>query len=99
MTFHVGQKLCCVDDSAWKCSLRNLPNRPVKGRVYTVRGFFGADSIYLEEILNPSDAKWGNGDVGEGSFWTRRFRPIVERKTSIEIFTTMLNPSKQGVDA
>lgn len=97
MTFRVGQKICCVDDGGWKCSLRNVPNRPVRGRIYTIRSFYKEDSIYLEEILNPSDAKWKNGEIGEGCFWTRRFRPIVSRKTDISIFTRMLNPSQ--VDA
>ena len=35
----------------------------------------------------------------DGFFWCTRFRPIVDRKTDISIFTRMLSPSKQDVEA
>ena len=41
------------------------------------------------------DGKW-RPDFG---FRAARFRPVVERNTDISIFTKMLNPSKQTVDA
>jgi hypothetical protein len=36
---------------------------------------------------------------GNPEWFPNRFRPIVERKTSIEIFTRMLNPSKVEANA
>jgi len=96
MAFRVGQKVVCVDDSDWVASLLNMPNRPVRGRVYTVRGLY-ENAIYLEEISNPPQARWKNGDVAEACFFARRFRPVVERKTDISAFTKMLTGKR--VDA
>lgn len=108
MTFRVGQKVVCVDDGNFSVdrhpwvSNKYLPNRPVRGNVYTVRGFDPdfPESIYLCEIYNPNDLQWANG-FGEGSFLPRRFRPIVERKTDISFAHEILKKAsnKQGADA
>jgi hypothetical protein len=64
---------------------------------YTVRRVCiegGRELLLLQEIHNPM---WvGREEYG---FNSRGFRPVVERKTSIEVFTAMLNTSKQGQDA
>lgn len=90
MTFHSGMKVVCVDDDDQSCS---KGDRSVRlGAIYTIReafDFFGEAAVRLEEIMNPKDR----------AYHAYRFRPIVERKTDISIFTQMLNPSKQGVDA
>jgi hypothetical protein len=107
MTFRVGQKVVCVDgifiDPRWYRSLE----RPVEKRVYTVRGYASVEYlnatrepnvrclIYLEEIVNPP-VMWDFG-VDEIAWPALRFRPVVERKTDISIFTAMLNPSKEHV--
>ena len=72
-----------------------VPNRPVKGGVYTIRGFdidlFDPDepAVYLEEMVNPEcDYLYGRQ---EGSFYAHRFRPV--RTTSIDVFTAMLAPT------
>ena len=87
MTFHVGQKVVCVDVGE--------PNEHLRvGAVYTVAGGGGnwlrEPSIFLVETKHPLSGL---------PFWSRRFRPIVERKTDISIFTKMLTPKKIGVDA
>jgi hypothetical protein len=103
MTFHVGQKIVCVDDDfAGRNMFSRIPsNLPVKNAVYTIRGFVdarGKTFIRLVEILNTPRQISGTA-IEEPAFNADRFRPIVSRKTSIGIFTAMLNPSKVGVDA
>lgn len=81
MTFRVGQKVVCVLAEGW----RYLKN----GAIYTV----------LKTSAFDGDAEFMVVDCQEGGGQYRkvRFRPIVERKTDISVFTKMLTP--QGVDA
>jgi hypothetical protein len=100
MTFHVGAKIVCVDDSDprdKRCVPGGfwVPNWPARDVVYTIRGFTEIGSVYLEEIKNP--IRYFFGGPAEAAFMPSRFRPIVSRKTDISIFTKMLTP--QGVDA
>jgi hypothetical protein len=92
--FYVGQKVCCLDSKAddggfWEYA-------PVLGEIYTV-----VDCVYEPlaqfEVVLLAEIK--NTDWCSGRYRASRFRPVVERKTSIEIFRAMLNPSKQGADA
>lgn len=88
MSFHVGQKVVCVRAPV---SAPYGPWRvhPKLNEIYTVRDFKEVDSIWLVELIN---------DIGisgtEAGFCISRFRPIVEKKTDISIFTAMLNPKK-----
>jgi hypothetical protein len=107
--FHVGQKVVCVDD---RCHGRYLPpgfssvpnlHGLTAGRVYTVRrvGYIaGSDvfSIWLQEIIRPTKLIFGITH-DELPFAAARFRPLVERKTDISIFTAMLNSSRKKVPA
>lgn len=90
MTFRVGQKVICIDEVGQN---PNLGDRTViKGRIYTVReayDWFGYPGIRLDEIYNYLDRGYS----------AHRFRPVVERKTDISIFTAMLNTSKREVEA
>jgi hypothetical protein len=98
MSFHVGQKVVCIF---------HLPENlrradaiyPEKGVVYTVRGHAGGtdgkERVLLAEIHNVPMA-WRLG-FQEFGFNAEAFRPVVERKTDISIFTAMLKP--HGVDA
>ena len=64
--------------------------QPVKGTVYTVgevTAIYGAVFISLVEI---------NDDDG---YHSAGFRPVIDRKTDISIFTDMLIGNKQPVDA
>jgi hypothetical protein len=95
MNFQAGQKVVCVD-----AGFDNEPGRrwladpPIEGQVYTVRRVLLVDSyngreqgVVLDEIKNLPT--WGY------SYRATRFRPVVERKTDISIFTRMLTPKKQ----
>ena len=93
--FVVGQKVVCVNDtfdSTWNI----IRQRPFKDKIYTIRAltmFKFADgewlSLFLKELVNPI-REWGDNTVCECAFEAGRFRPLIERKTSIEIFEKML---------
>ncbi|TAX57138.1 hypothetical protein ELI01_18850 [Rhizobium leguminosarum] len=105
--FHIGQKVVFVDDSG----IENpgiIGNKykftfPTKGSVYTIRGivrsdFSGDDLLLLEEIDN-REAADASGWLKEPGAEACRFRPVVERKTSIAIFHEILNKTRTGVSA
>jgi hypothetical protein len=92
MTFRVGQKVVCVNDEpGYVIKVDWL----IRGRVYTIRridemaGGLGLSFYELPDFQKCKKSGWA----------ANRFRPIAERKTDISIFTAMLNPSKQGVEA
>jgi hypothetical protein len=39
------------------------------------------------------------GTFGQRGFFARRFRPLVEKKTDISVFTALLKPSHTKIDA
>lgn len=92
--FHVGQKVACIRDSYYGGPTDVF--EPIVGSVYTIRSIrvdvlrpqYGV-SLVFEEITNSIDR--GGREPG---FYSSRFRPIVERKTDISIFTAMLTPNK-----
>lgn len=99
MTFQVGQKVVCIKRGAWQGGFGDEIN-PEYGKVYTVRDVVHwprHTAVRLFEIKN--DPRDYSEAFNECDFHVRHFRPVVSRKTSIEIFTRMLNPSKQGIDA
>lgn len=89
MNLRANQKVVCVDDSPR--SFWRQAQRPVLNRVYTTssdpfmhkKGFL---VIEIVELANPF-----------GGYLVERFRPAVDRKTDISIFTEMLNPSPEKV--
>lgn len=86
MSFRVGQKVVCVDDSATPGRKWMHGDKPTVGKIYEVMGF---EIDYRDGklcLIVDAFPHWG--------FKAWRFRPIVERKTDIEIFTSMLKPSK-----
>ena len=59
--FHIGQRIVCIHDVS-SPSANEFQNVPLKGSIYTVRGFVSPDIGYertpemlLEEIMNPRD--------------------------------------------
>jgi hypothetical protein len=104
MTFRVGQKVICVDDLP-RVSARNpgifrrfrkfrdLDHNLNKGDVYTVTGLDSElDVIKNERFLTLHvDGAWhfGHREIGFPSY---QFRPLVEVKTDISVFTEMLTP-------
>lgn len=99
MTFRVGQKVVCIQTVTERAAAswsQHKPRYPAVGGVYTIRTLNmwpGRDVCLLtfDELNNahmvPSLC------LIEPGFDARRFRPVVERKTSIEIFTKLLMPS------
>jgi hypothetical protein len=86
MTFRVGQKVVCVE---------NLSG-PQKDDVCTIINVYLSDDdvmIELAEFPNPEDDEYFAG------WMAKYFRPAVEGKTDISIFTKMLTGSKIGADA
>src|SRR5262249_41072332 len=92
ITFHIGQRVVCVDTSPnRRCSAAKLLTR---GKIYTIRAIDSNPGwqapgwgVHLEGIwiIHP--------DVGcEWPIHPRRFRPIVDRPTDIEIFRKLLRP-------
>lgn len=85
--FRVGQKVVCINDKNF--NHRYGEECPKNGHIYSIRGIYpSGDSVWLEEIINPKFAyKQG---IGEVAFFKWRFRPLVDRPTSIECFQKML---------
>lgn len=80
MSFHVGQQVVCVnaaETNSW--NLREL----VEGGIYTIRWTDGPDVRLVEQTFR---TRFGL----DSPFDAARFRPLVERKTSIAVFTEML---------
>lgn len=82
--FQPGQRVICVNDEP-------TDYRPIlvtKGHTYTIKEYWegargpGVTLMEVEPKLGPGWHTW-------------RFRPIVEQKTDIIIFTKMLNIIKQ----
>jgi len=103
--FHVGQKVVCVGTDGtlrvdWEALVAYYKiARPSRGSIYTIRDIRVGrvrQHVRLVEIINPK-AKFSDAPDQEPWFWAEAFRPIVDRKTDISIFTEML--TKTGVDA
>jgi hypothetical protein len=98
MTFGVGQKVVCVDarKRARIPSINYERPQLTKGAVYTIRELDGCDgyhAVRLVEIVEPILDIWIDRGPSEPAWHSGRFRPIVERKTSIAIFKAMLTPA------
>lgn len=85
--FSVGQKVVCVDTGG--CTEFRKPL--VVGAVYTISavgvGFTGHVYVGLEETEGSGPLHWR----------AYRFRPVIDRKTNISIFTDMLTDTKAPV--
>lgn len=82
MTYRIGEKVVCIDDSINPETAPYMLLRPKAGEIYTVASLHiepGLDGygIRLEELPNPSII-WADSDEKEWSFDARRFRPLVE---------------------
>jgi hypothetical protein len=92
--FHISQRVLCVGDRIGgengvfdPTFAERCPNLPVKGRIYTVRGFVvpyagypGTLGMLLVENVNPP-CPYYEGTF-EPSFLPSYFRPGTERKTT-----------------
>lgn len=92
--FRVGQKVTPKNDRPWEwegdgCSY------PQFGVVYTIRALeMQEDGLYLllDEVRN-EPCQFDEG-FGEQNWEAVEFRPVVERKTDISVFTKMLTGKK-----
>lgn len=88
--FHVGQRVVCVDPSDEE------PPCPQYGEVYTISwiGISGGIlAVDLIELPCPPTEKYERG------YQASCFRPLRERKTSIECFRALLNTTETKVEA
>lgn len=96
MSFHVGQKVVCVDTAERHRTLVPASTYLRVGAVYTIRWvgecpykpWDDGPTVRLEEIIRPDHV-----DIPEWNdfpFSATRFRPAIERKTDIGVFTEML---------
>lgn len=92
MSFHVGQKVVCVDDRERHPADRGLMPAIRRGQIYVVRGHT-TDSINDTGVLleGVCGGFWSNGI--ERSFYPDRFRPLQERstETGMSILRSLLN--------
>ena len=85
MAFRVGQKVVCISEDKTRILKR--------GRVYTiasVRWISDAESYNPGLGVTVAETPTREDDEWCAEFRAERFRPIVERKTDISIFTKML---------
>lgn len=99
--FRVGQKVVCINDadgeSHWLVPTVGDMDGLTRGCVYTVREIYfdvvwAKTLVRLEEIRRPPCLL--DGQPFECGFYPERFRPVVDRKTDISIFTAMLTDTK-----
>lgn len=94
MTFHVGQKVVCVDDTMPpEGNGIGTLNGLKKGSVYTVRrvgvdALYQAPGVWLEEIIRPD---WLH--YGETAYNIIRFRPVAYPRQSAEHDIALFTPA------
>jgi hypothetical protein len=107
MAFRVGQRVVCIRTAAESQRGLWVPYAaafPVVGTIYHIRSiaFDNPQSpdglVRLAEIDNAHLMRRFHYATEPG-FPVGAFRPIVERKTSIEIFTKMLTDKRENIDA
>lgn len=94
--FHVGQRVVCVDDSPiWTDNKKPLR----KNAVYTVTAVLpptlGRTGPNTRSVISGIQVAEVKMEQPNDWFAVHRFRPAVERKTDISLFTAMLNTKKQ----
>jgi hypothetical protein len=98
MSFRVGQKIVCINAghprtlSQWWKELWHPFEHAVEVRIYTISNVYLLDDDEMVELIElpaPGTDVWAAGFYADG------FRPVVERKTDISIFTKMLTPKRE----
>ena len=87
--FRVGQRVICIDATPYHGDWADGVDPLVEGAVFTISRsnypspiFSGDVVISVRELTNPY------------GYFASRFRPAVERKTNIDIFTKMLTDER-----
>jgi hypothetical protein len=95
--FRVGQKVICVGPGHW-LHYGVAPNAPRRGGIYTIRWIGprgGHLCLQFKGLINPPV----HNGIMECAFriqnnnGTINFRPVIERRTDISVFTAMLAPT------
>jgi hypothetical protein len=83
--FKTGTKVICINDdfSNVRPLYKIIFRFPVAGEVYTIRGKYDAESIWLKEVINEV-MRFPFGKITEPSFFNWRFRLYVEDKIEAE---------------
>lgn len=92
--FRVGQKVVCVEERAGNSCCGHV--EPGLNDIGTITDLWMRGDhlvLSLAEFPAPCCRHFAEGWLAVS------FRPVVEKKTDIAIFTAMLNPSKRRVDA
>jgi hypothetical protein len=97
--FRVGQKVVCINSGEGDQVRFYKDEALIQDYIYTIRSVHlhdGHPVLWLEEVRrdDASIDEWGPL-VG---YSTSRFRPVVERKTDISIFTALLKTRPISVD-
>jgi hypothetical protein len=87
MAFHVGQKVVCILDRWVNLYGGEQVPGPKKGEVCTITKISSWNKFTMIDL-----AGWGR------CYSAANFRPVVEKPTSIAIFTAMLTPSPKQVE-
>lgn len=101
MSFYVGQKVACVNDSNQRnASLLTQGDAVVQGRVYVIRDALDAASIGNPFISGVAVRLFGvvggfYPDGEEAVFWGTRFRPLDELKAESKARFYKENPELQ----
>jgi hypothetical protein len=106
MSFRIGQQVICIDDAScgkyipngFLLSVSSNMHGLKRGRVYTIRDLnvlFGVRLCRLIEIVRDFDPCYGE----ESYFAEARFRSLKETKTDVSVFTAMLMPDRESIDA
>lgn len=94
--FSIGQRVVCIQEVDWanhKHHKQFLHHWPKKGQVLTIAAVETCTNVVglaFEEIVNPLILSRDKGR-GDAHFDSVHFRPVIERKTDISIFTKMLD--------
>lgn len=100
--FFVGQRVVCIDDAPRQSGCMWWPGEQIhRDRIYTVARLFvdfeNEPVVSLLEVTRCGPLTRSHpGRIGYAIF---RFRPLVTKQTNIEVFTAMLNPKKQEIEA
>jgi hypothetical protein len=96
--FRIGMKVVCVNDEWKDANGIEIPgiylvHMPIKNCVYTIRGIVpnlfldGSAGLTFKEIALITGPNISGGE----EYSARCFRPVIEKKTDISIFTRILD--------
>lgn len=94
--FHKGQKVVCINNKPYAGCIWYGREQPKLKTVYTVdRVGLDVDGILVVSLVEKPRHR---SSIAEGLWGYRidRFRPVIDKKTDISIFTQILDNVKNG---